>query len=75
MQGCSSIQEAERRSTSTRRALQQHMEFDAEKATDVDYRSGSCFTERSSCWPNAQSPTTKPSSWAASNWAAACTNI
>ena len=45
LQGCSSIQEAQQRSTSTRRALQHHMEFDAEKATDVDYRSGSCLTE------------------------------
>ncbi|KAL3157526.1 hypothetical protein ABBQ32_011986 [Trebouxia sp. C0010 RCD-2024] len=37
-QECSSSQQAEQRSTSTRRALQHHMEFDAEKATDVDYR-------------------------------------
>lgn len=37
LQGCSSAHEAERRMTSTRKALQDHMEFDAEKSTDLDY--------------------------------------
>ncbi|KAL0036649.1 hypothetical protein WJX79_004029 [Trebouxia sp. C0005] len=38
-QGCSSVHEAEQRMTSTRKALQDHMEFDAEKVTDTDYMS------------------------------------
>ena len=36
-QGCGSTSEAEDRLSSTRKALQDHMEFDAEKQTDVDY--------------------------------------
>lgn len=38
-QGSSSAHEAEQRMTSTRKALQDHMEFDAEKVTDTDYMS------------------------------------
>lgn len=37
LQGSSSVREAEQRMTSTRKALQDHMEFDAEKVTDTDY--------------------------------------
>ncbi len=37
LQGSNSVHEAEQRMTSTRKALQDHMEFDAEKVTDTDY--------------------------------------
>ena len=37
LQGSNGVHEAEQRMTSTRKALQDHMEFDAEKVTDTDY--------------------------------------
>lgn len=37
MQVCAGHEEAEDQVTATRKALQTHMEFDAEKQTDTDY--------------------------------------
>lgn len=54
MQECNSAQQAKQRSISTRQALQKHMEFDAEKATDVDYRCKSLSHGNSGTHSNAQ---------------------
>ena len=37
LQGCPNVEEAERRILATRKALQDQMEFDAEKVTEMDY--------------------------------------